>query len=441
MSSCAYAKARNDCIDRIQRDRVIADGHRRQYCGELSILRIVQVNSVYNTGSTGRIVEGIAMAARLRGHRTWVAYGRPSNPGPTEAYRISGPLDHAMHGLYSLALDGHGLGSATSTQRMIHWLDSLNPDLVCLHNVHGYYLNIPILFDWLRRTRTAVVWTLHDCWPLTGHCANFDRFGCEKWRNGCGGCPMTSFYPRSLTDRSAQNWVWKRDLFTQLDNVTIITPSRWLQSIARQSFLGSFRIDCIPNGIDLDVFVPRANDPRPNDDNRPVVLGVANHWSDAKGLADFSALRKLLPDFYRVVLVGVEAKHRSRLAEGVEGLPRTQDIHALAKLYADARVFVNPTYSDNFPTTNLEALASGTPVVTYDTGGSPESLEPHVGKVVEKGNVRAMAEAIIDVCAMNREKMRQDCRVHAVKHFNRDERFFDYAILFEQLLSEGGSSH
>jgi putative colanic acid biosynthesis glycosyltransferase len=396
-------------------------------------MKIVQINSVYNSGSTGRIAEGIADAARRRGHQSWVAYGRAANPGPTDTYRISGAVDHAMHGLHSLAFDGHGLGSVASTRRLVRWLEERDPDLVCLHNVHGYYVNVPLLFDFLKKRRKPVVWTLHDCWPLTGHCANFDRFACEKWKTGCHDCPMTSYYPRSLADRSGRNWAWKKSSFAGLESLSIVTPSVWLKRIVEQSFLANYPVRVIPNGVDLATFAP--NDAPVAG---PVVLAVANHWNDAKGLGVFAELRTRLPDAFRIVLVGLEERQIAALPHGVEGIARTQDTGELAALYAGAAVFVNPTYSDNFPTTNLEALACGTPVATFDTGGSPESLSPRVGRVVAKGAVAALADAVLELAALDRDPLRQDCREHAVRNFDRDHRFADYAVLFERLAGQRG---
>lgn len=308
--------------------------------------------------------------------------------------------------------------------------------MVGLHNLHGYYLNVPILFDYLISERVPIVWTLHDCWPLTGHCANFDRFACDKWKAGCSKCPMTSYYPRSLVDNSRRNWNQKRELFGAAGSLTLVVPSRWLARIVSQSYLGKFPTRVIPNGIDIDAFKPT-----PESGARPIVLGVANHWNQAKGLDDFFQLRQFLASGFGVMLVGLEPRQLRRLPKGIEGVPRTQNVAELAALYSSASVFVNPTYGDNFPTTNLEALACGTPVITYATGGSPESVTGDVGRVVAQGDIAGLAMAVTEIAALDRENLRQMCRSHAVRKYDRTERFAEYVSLFEEAFARGlGSS-
>ena len=290
-------------------------------------MNLVQVNAVYNTGSTGRIVEGIAAVARERGHRTWAAFGSKGQPGPTETYQISNLLDYAAHGIYSLALDSHGLGSSHATKRFLRWLEHIQPDVIGLHNLHGYYLNWPLLFEFLRRSRIPIIWTFHDCWPFTGHCAHFDRFNCRKWQTECHDCPMTGYYPRSLVDRSTRNHRLKKQSLAGLERLSIVTPSEWLAAHVRASCLSDYPVHVIPNGIDLKRF--RVVGPRVQE---VIVLGVANRWSDSKGLADFIELRSKIPDEWRILLVGLDPSARRRLPEGIEGLSRTENVEELVRL-------------------------------------------------------------------------------------------------------------
>ena len=379
-------------------------------------------------GSTGRIVEGIAGAARRRGHLVKAVYGRRAGTGPTEKFRIGSAADTALHGVLSIVADGHGLGSRRATKRLIAWLDEEAPDIVGLHNLHGYYINVPLVFEYLGSKQIPVLWTLHDCWAFTGHCSYFDRVSCERWIKGCHACPMTSFYPRSFVDRSKRNWQWKSALLRDFRNLTIVTPSHWLAELVGQSILGGHPAYVIHNGVDLDVFQPRVAG------GRKVVLGVANVWDDRKGLKDFIALRQILSDDWEVKLVGLDKKQIGDLPRGVTGIERTSSPEELAVLYSEATAFVNPTYSDNFPTTNIEALACGTPVVTYRTGGSPEAVSAKTGRVVDRGDVAGLAAALCEIASAPDDPWTQACRDHAVANFSAADRFADYVKLAESLV-------
>ena len=393
-------------------------------------MKVVQVNSVYNAGSTGRIVEGIAAVARERGHRTWAAYGRKGQPGPTETYQISNTLDYVAHGIYSLALDSHGLGSISATKRFLRWLDDIQPDVIGLHNLHGYYLNVPLLFGFLRRSRVPILWTLHDCWSFTGHCSYFDRFSCQKWQTECSECPMTGYYPRSLVDRSTRNHRLKKEVFSGLERLAIVTPSEWLAGHVRASFLSHYPVHVIPNGVDLGRFRIVGSRAR-----EVVVLGVANRWDDRKGVADFIELRSKIPTEWRIVLVGLNPAERRRLPRNIEAFSRTESVEELVLLYSQATVYVNPTYADNFPTTNIEALACGTPVLTYRTGGSPEAVTPGVGGVVEVGDVDGLAKAIEQYAAMDQGAVRAQCRARAERIYSDVDRYGEYVDLCEAVVS------
>lgn len=394
-------------------------------------MQLIQINSVYNKGSTGRIVEGIATAARYRGHQARAVSGRQGGTGPTSVYRVGTTANQIAHRVSSLLGDAHGLGSRRATARMIQWLKQTQPDVVGLHNLHGYYLNVPLLFDYLRQTGIPVLWTLHDCWAFTGHCSYFDRFDCTKWKSECHSCPMTGYYPRSIVDRSSRNHRWKKEAFQGLDSLTIVTPSRWLAGHVSESLLGDYPIRIIPNGIDLKVFRPVSTD----SSQKPTILGVANQWSDRKGLYDFIQLRSMLPKEWLIRLVGVSESQAKSLPSGIEPIERTESIHELAALYSQARVFVNPTRSDNFPTTNIEALACGTPVVTYRSGGSPESLTEATGKVVDQGDVSGLEAAVRDIVSNPTDLMEQHCREHAVANFSAPDRFDEYVRLAESVFS------
>jgi putative colanic acid biosynthesis glycosyltransferase len=392
-------------------------------------MKLVQINSVVNTGSTGRIVEGIGREALRQGFRSIVAYGRKARESASELVRIGNSLDLYCHAFWSL-IDRHGLASSSPTKALLNKLDQLEPDIVHLHNLHGYYLNYQLLFDYLHRSKVPVVWTLHDTWAFTGHCANFDRFNCTKWRNVCYSCPMTSYYPRAMVDNSSANFSAKKHSFTKLENLTIVTPSTWLMRNVEQSFLGKVYCRTINNGIDLNEFRPL--NPK---SNPPIILGVASTWSERKGLQDFIKLGDLLPPDFKIILVGVTKSQSKQLPRNITAIHRTESTKELARLYSSASVFVNPTYSDNFPTVNIESLACGTPVVTYDTGGSPEAICNSTGSVVPAGDINALAEVVRFWAGKMAGELTKACRDRAVARYSDSDRFSEYVEIYQTLIN------
>lgn len=356
-------------------------------------MNILQINTTYNIGSTGRIVAGLERVIVESGHQSYVAYGYGASVD-TNHYKIISQFDSYKHNVSSRLTDSQGLHSDSKTKKLIRYIESISPDIIHLHNLHGNYLNYRILFEFLKNFRGKIVWTLHDCWPFTGHCAYFDLVDCDKWINGCRNCPQHSAYPPAIIDNSKRNYSLKKSLYGALsDKLTIVPVSNWLEGLLRKSFLKHSQIITIHNGIDLTKFRPM-----PDVKNRnQYVLGVAFPWDRRKGLSDFIKLRSILSKDIEIILVGLSKKQIANLPEGIRGLEKTSSIQDLCSLYSGALALINPTYEDNFPTVNLEAMACGTPVITYRTGGSPESIIENTGKVVEKGNLIGLNEAINEV--------------------------------------------
>jgi len=398
---------------------------------------LFQINVAANWGSHGRIAEGIGEIVQAHGWDSYIAYGRYANPSKSHLIKVGGFYDQYLHGARSLLLDRHGLGSKDATWRLIQNIDYVQPDIIQLHNIHGYYLNYPELFDYLSNLDVPVIWTLHDAWPFTGHCAFFDSVHCDRWKSGCYDCPQKTSYPSSfLLDRSKRNYEQKRRCFSSLRNLTLVPVSDWLNGLLGESFLKDIPRVCIHNGVDMDLF--QSNDMQASlRPGKKIVLGVNSVWETRKGLSDFIALRSLLDDQYVIVLVGVNRKQKKHLPEGVIGIERTDNIHDLAAYYSRADVFVNPTYEDNFPTTNLEALACGTPVITYQTGGSPEAIDTTCGVVVPVGDVRALADTIQHVCQDSKNPFSSEaCRKRVELHFRKEDRYQEYFDLYSSLLKQ-----
>lgn len=369
------------------------------------MLKIALLNSVCY-GSTGSIACNLARLYQKNGYETTVFFGRGTAPADVHAERVETTAEVAAHVAKARLMDCMGFGSALATKQLVQKLEAWNPDVIHLHNIHGYWVHVGILFDALKKMRKPVLWTFHDCWPFTGHCAYFDLTGCDRWKNGCGACPQKNGYPqRWLFDQSAKRWNQKQQLFSGLDNLTIVTPSNWLKDLIEQSFLREYNVRVFPNGIDTGVFQPTENQLRSQHhlENGRIFLGVASVWDERKNLAAFSSLRPKLPQEDHLVVIGLNSRQMASLPAGILGLPRTENARQLAAWYTAADVFVDPTLEDNFPTTHLEALSCGTPVVTYATGGSAEMLTPACGAAVQTGDLDALYTAMLRAADLRRE--------------------------------------
>lgn len=346
-----------------------------------------------------------------------------------------------LHAIQTRLFDNHGLVSKYATREVINKIKVIEPDVIHLHNLHGYYINYKILFEYLSSVNIPVIWTLHDCWALTGHCTHFDFIGCERWKTECYDCPQKKSYPQSyLLDRSRENYYLKKKLFTSLgDRLVVVPVSRWLEGLIRESFLQNQNIYQIYNGVDTSTFSPNSeageNARKKNGlDGKTVLLGVAAGWGKQKGLVDFLKLAGCLGNEYQIVLLGISKAQIKEFPKNITGLRRTESISELAAIYNVADIFLNPTYQDNFPTTNIEALACGTPVVTYRTGGSPEALDLQTGMVVEKGNLDQLVEAIKAIELKGKASYIQACRERAVQYFDKQKRFQEYVDLYTSLI-------
>ena len=401
-------------------------------------MKVLQINAVVNSGSTGRIAEEIGKTLIKEGHESYIAYGRVANSSASEIVKIGKKFDVYAHGILTLFRDKHGFGSVRATKNFIQQVEALDLDLIVLHNLHGYYINIAVLFEWLNRSGIPVVWTLYDCWAFTGHCSYFDDISCEKWTVHCSECPKHHQYPRSFIDNSDDNFQQKKSIFNSLDKIEIIAHSQWLKGLIKKSFLGKHPIHMTPSAINLQEFKPTESDLRVrfNIESKKIILGCASIWSERKGLSDLLELNeKLNSDVYQLVLIGLSKKQIKHISNNIIAISRTESIRELAQWYSTADVFVNPTTQDNFPTTNLEALACGTPVITYDTGGSPEAVDAATGIVVAKNDVDGIVKAINALGLLDYNEMKTNCRRRAEKLYNNETRYIDYLKIFEETLS------
>ena len=388
--------------------------------------KVLLINVTCGKGSTGKIVTGIYDRLVAHGYECMIAYGRYDAPKGYNAYRIGSETDVRIHGILSRITDKQGLYSTAATKKLIKKIEDFNPDIVHLHNIHGYYLNYKILFEYLKKSDVRVIWTLHDCWSLTGHCTHFEFARCEKYKTTCGNCPQLKEYPKSLLcDASKKNHELKYSLFSDMEKMQLVTPSEWLKNIMLCSFMKKYPINVVPTGIDLEVFKPIESALRKEYqlEDKFIILGVANPWRERKGLFEFIKLSEKLDDKYKIVLIGLNEEQKKILPSSIIGLGKTDSIEQMAQWYSTADVYANLTLEDTFPTTNIESIACGTPVITYRVGGSAESIDDKTGFAVDKCKIDEVIEAIkkIESGFINE----QDC-IDRAKSYAAEKRFEQY---------------
>ena len=358
-------------------------------------MKYLFINSVAGYGSTGRIAAETCRELMKDGHECVLAFGRnKANCEDVPTVQIGTAWDYRLHGVRGRLLDDHGFGSKAATRRFLDWVREYDPDVIWLHNIHGYYIHIGLLFDYLRGCGKKIFWTLHDCWSFTGHCAYFDFAGCDKWKTGCHHCPQKHTYPQSLLlDNSRRNYERKKLLFTGIPDLTLTVPSHWLESRVKQSFLGEYPVQVDYNKIDRTVFKPTPGDFREKYglEKKTILLGVASVWEERKGLKDFLALSSMLDDRYRIVLIGLSEEQRKNLPQNILGLPRTNSLEELAQAYTAADLFVNPSVEETFGMTAMEARCCGTEAIVYKDTACEEIVNQFGGIAVDRGAENLLA--------------------------------------------------
>lgn len=404
-------------------------------------MRIVQINGGAK-GSTGKIMMGIAEVARAQGHEVMCA--SPITTTNRDAgedcgyYRIGTFNSRRVNVALARITGFNGCFAWFETYKLLKKIDEFKPDIIHLHNLHDSYINLPMLFSYIKKHNVPTVWTLHDCWAFTGQCPHFTIVKCDKWKVGCHNCPQYKEYPASLYDNTKKMWQLKKKWFTGVKNMTIVTPSEWLAGLARESYLKQYPIEVINNGIDLNVFKPTHSNFRERYEipaEKHIILGVSFAWGYRKGLDCFVEIAEKLGEQYQIVLVGTDDEIDKNLPHNIISIHRTQNQKELAEVYSAADVFVMPTREENYPTVNMEAIACGTPVVTFDTGGSPEMLDDKTGIVVKANDIEATKKAIKDIC----EKKKCNDEEYIVAYSKKSDmkkRFAEYIELYANVLEE-----
>lgn len=398
-------------------------------------MKILQIN-IFGNLSTGRIAVDLYRILKSAGHEGIVAFARNEIERDVPHIIIGNKWSIYADGIMTRLTGRAGFFSKRATNQLIQKIETYKPDIVHLHNLHGYYINIELLFNYLRSSGIPTVWTLHDCWAFTGHCAHYVDVNCGKWKTGCYDCPLHHTYPASFVDNSRWNYQKKKLLFTSVENVHLVTVSKWLKAQVTESYLGELDCDVIYNGIDLDVFRPTESDIRNKYGigSKFMILGVASTWNRLKGLEDFIQLAKELNEDYQIVLVGVSERDKEQLPANIIGIQRTNNTRELAEIYTASDVFVNPSKGETFGLTTVEAMACGTPVIVYDNTAIPETVTPSCGFVVPTGDIQELKEQIIAMRECGKDYSTA-CIAQAAC-FSRTDNYLKYIELYEALLRD-----
>ena len=400
-------------------------------------LKLLQINTTCNSGSTGKIAEGIGKVAIKKGWKSYIAYARNFNKSESRALKIASLAEVYSNVFFARIFDKDSPISKIAAKRLIRHISEISPDIIHFHNLHGYYLNIPYFFDFISELKKPVVWTLHDCWSFTGHCCYFSD--CKKWETRCEKCPLKKDYPKSyVIDNSRNNFACKKNFAEKAGDFLHIVPvSDWLDNLASRSILKNCRRQIIKNGIDTSVFCPApereiAAAKEKYGISKGYIIAVANIWDARKGYEDLYKIKEALKGEIDIVAVGTNKSQNKNLnGAGIIAINRTENQKQLSVLYSGAKAFINPTYQDNYPTVNLEAMACATPVITYNTGGSPESVDSSTGFVVDKGDFKSMANIALN---LDKKSFAQNCRTKALNHFDKNASFEKYINLYEDIL-------
>ena len=395
--------------------------------------KLLQINSVVNTGSTGRISERLGVLAISQGWESYIAYGREARGSQSRLIKIGSKWDVNFHAIGSILTDRHGLFSKFATKSFLQQVDIIQPDVVHLHNLHGYYINVPMLLRYLKQKNMPTVITMHDFWLMTGHCAYINQ-SCDRWKTGCGNCPRLNQYPAAKFDNTKANWKWKASLFVDMPNVTLVPVSYWLGRYVDESLLKNVKQNVIYNGIDTNVFKPFDGGASVVgvDWSKFTIMAIATRWTEANGYQDVMKLSSIIPDSCQIIMVGLDEQQMSNLPKNIIGFRKTESFTQLQELYTKSDVIFNPNREVTFGLVTAEAMACGTPaIVLRDTAGE-EIVDEQTGFVVD--TIEGVIDLIPRIRALEKKKMSDACRFRVNELFNADKQYQKYMDLYNGLI-------
>ena len=399
-------------------------------------MRIAYINSVAGYGSTGRLTDQLAGMDGVEGK---IYFGRKKNLSERESFRMTSFPGNVNHALQTFLFDRQALSNTKETERMLEDLDAFHPDLIHLHNLHGYYIDIRPLFQYLRNKDIPVIWTLHDCWSFTGHCAHYEAVGCDKWKTGCDHCPqLWPYYPTFYGGNVKNNYRIKKELFTSLGvRLHLTVPSEWLKEQVEMSFLKDTECTVIPNGIDLNVFRPAVSSFRKdhNLEGKYLITACSSIWTKRKGFDQLADLSHRMPENTVLCVIGVTRKQAKQLSEDTIAIERTDSVHQLAEIYSASDLFINPTQEESFSLVNVESQACGCPVCTYRSGGSTEMVTEKTGIVLRKNDLEGIRQAIVNMSLGMLSFRKEDC-IENASRFSKENMYRGYMNLYQRLMGE-----
>lgn len=403
-------------------------------------MKVVQINAVYGIMSTGRNVMEISNVLTNEGHECLTFYG--NHPGNYQGdTRFMGSfLSHKVHALTSRLFADAGKGSIFATRRLVEFLSEYKPDIVHLNNLHGNFIHINKILNYLADNDIATVVHLHDCFFFTGGCMHYTVNNCYKWQTDCNNCRFLSrgkdFIFKNRASRNLKN---KIHLFNAIPRLAVCGVSKWTEQEARRSpvFAKAKIITHIYNWIDLNLFKPQSEDSnkttrkRLGIDNQIMLLGVASGWGNAKGLDDFNALARQMPDA-KIVLVG-KMPADVKLEPNIISVGATDSVIELARLYSAADVFVHLSREETFGKVVAESLACGTPAVVYDSTALPELIDENTGRVINPGDIETAVQAIHNL--RSQPHIGQSCRKRAELYFDMKKNIQKQIEVYQNLIN------
>lgn len=400
---------------------------------------LLQINGCANIASTGRMAEDIGDVAIANGWKSYIAYGRSACKSNSNLIKIGSKVSVLCHVLQARFFDRCGRASIHSTNELLKQIDRISPDVIQLHNLHGYFVNVPLLLNYIAKHDIPTIWTLHDCWPITGHCAHFALSNCNKWRTLCYDCPIRNEYPKSFIDNSTNNYNIKKEAIENIPRISFITGSKWMYEIAKSSFIGNRSINIIPHGIDIDIFQPREEANKLRNklglSDKFVILATGTSWEDYKGLGDFCKLRKELSSDYEILVVGLPLNKINDLPIGIRGFSKTNSPFELSVFYSMADCVMSLSRLESFGLTPVEGFACGTPAIVYNSTALPELITEQTGYVVEPGDIEDLKHKLSLLKQRGKRFYSESCRKIAVEKYNKKISYNKYISIYSKYIN------
>lgn len=399
-------------------------------------MKILQINATYRIGSTGKIISDLNDILTQNGHEGYMlcAYALETKDNLYIMDNMRYPFNAKLNILKMRITGLNGYSKKKETIKALEWIDSIEPDVIHLHNIHGDWINLEYLFEYIKRKNARVIWTLHDCWAFTGRCSHFENYGCIKWKHECDACRNSNVYPITyFFDKSKKMFRDKKRWFSKIQNMELITPSEWLAELVSNSMLKEYPVTIIPNGVDTAVFFPREEGSKYLEglERKRLILGVANCWTEGKGLRKFIELDKIIDhEEFQIILVGLSKKQVKDIPKTIIPILRTNNQVELAKIYSQVDCYLNCSILETMGMTTVEAMACGMPVIVFDKTAIPETVGNGCGIILDSDcTIEEIYSAVKDICSTRWER-KDKCISHVMCNFDKEKQYKKYLKLY-----------